>query len=148
ASGVGLADVVVSDGYAVTKTDANGIYYLPSTKKNNYVFVSIPANYEISTAQSLPLFFNRLNRAEHVVEISDFELTPVNNSNHAVMVLGDMHLANRNQDINQFQSGFLVDVNQSILNYRQAGKKVYALTLGDMTWDTYWQSNNYSLPDY
>jgi len=148
AAGVGIANVVVSDGYAVTKTDEHGIYYLPSAKKNNYVFVSIPANYEVANDKSLPLFFNRLNRAEHVVEISDFELTPVNNDNHVVMILGDMHLANRNQDINQFQSGFLADVNNAIQNHKNKGKKVYALTLGDMTWETYWQSNNYGLPDY
>src|SRR5690606_25748570 len=34
AAGAGLADVVVSDGFAITKTDANGVYYLPSAKKN------------------------------------------------------------------------------------------------------------------
>jgi hypothetical protein len=147
-NGVGLAGVVVSDGFAVTKTDANGVYYLPSTKKHKYVFVSIPGNYEVATNQSLPLFFSRLTRAEHIVEICDFELTPVNNNDHVVMVLGDMHLANRNNDIAQFQKGFLVDVNQSISNFKNAGTKVYALTLGDMTWETYWQSNSYALPEY
>src|SRR5690606_32770810 len=30
--GTGVPDVVVSDGIVVAKTDANGIYYLPSTK--------------------------------------------------------------------------------------------------------------------
>lgn len=148
AAGVGLADVVVSDGYVVAKTDENGIYYLPSAKKNKYVFVSIPAHYEVAADKSLPLFFNRLSRAEHIVEIHDFELTPVNNDNHVVMVLGDMHLANRNQDISQFQSGFLADVNNAIQYHKNAGKKVYALTLGDMSWETYWQSNNYALPEY
>src|SRR5690606_27881783 len=42
--GAGMPNVVVSDGFEVTQTDANGIYYLPSTKKSNYVFVSIPGN--------------------------------------------------------------------------------------------------------
>lgn len=148
AAGVGLADVVVSDGFAVTKTDANGVYHLPSDKKSKYVFVSIPADYEVSVDKSLPLFFVRLTRAEQIVEIADFELTPVNNDNHVVMILGDMHLANRNQDVSQFQSGFLTDVNRSILNYKNAGKKVYALTLGDMSWETYWEQNKFALPEY
>src|SRR5690606_36044249 len=117
-------------------------------KKNKYVFVSIPANYEVSTLQSQPIFFKRLDRAAHIVEHHDFELTSVDNDDHVVMILGDMHLANRNQDVSQFQNGFLIDVNQSIANYKNKGKKVYALTLGDMTWETYWQSNNYELPDY
>src|SRR5690606_39369549 len=25
---------------------------------------------------------------------------------------------------------------------------LYALTLGDMTWETYWQQNSYALPEY
>ena len=42
ANGVGVANVVVSDGFEVTMTDAAGIYYLPSSKKGKYVFISIP----------------------------------------------------------------------------------------------------------
>lgn len=148
AAGVGLANVVVSDGFEVTTTDENGIYYLPSTKKGKYVFVSIPSNYEVATTGKVPQFFQRLSQAANVVEIKDFELIAVNNDKHVVMVLGDMHLANRNGDINQFQQGFLADVNQSIQTYKNAGTKVYALTLGDMTWETYWYQNNYGLPQY
>ncbi len=148
AKGVGLANVVVSDGFEVTTTDKNGIYYLPSEKKHKYVFVSIPGNYEVANDINAPLFFSRLKRSDKTVEIHDFELTAVNNNKHVVMVLGDMHLANRNNDITQFQTGFLMDVNQSIQKYKNAGTKVYALTLGDMSWDTYWNLNNYGLPDY
>lgn len=148
AAGIGLANVVVSDGFEVTKTDENGIYYLPSTKKGKYVFVSIPGNYEVATTGRAPQFFQRLSQAVNMVETKDFELTAVNNDKHVVMLLGDMHLANRNSDINQFQQGFLADVNQSIQTYKNAGTKVYALTLGDMTWETYWYDNNYGLPQY
>src|SRR5690606_31226014 len=38
--GIGVANVVVSDGFEVTKTDENGTYYLPSAKKHGYVFIS------------------------------------------------------------------------------------------------------------
>ena len=144
----GLANIVVSDGFEVTKTDENGIYYLPSAKKSKYVFVSIPGNYEVNNDKSAPLFFKRLKLPSETVEVHDFELFPVNNNKHVIMMLGDMHLAARNNDISQFQTGFLVDVNRSILNYKNAGNKVYALTLGDMSWDTYWPLNNYGLPDY
>ena len=148
ANGVGLANVVVSDGFEITKTDDKGIYYLPSAKKAKYVFISIPSNYEVSTNQNAAQFFQRLSQPVNVVEIKDFELTPVNNENHVVMVLGDMHLAKRNDDLNQFQKGFIPDVNQSIDTYKSMGKRVYALTLGDMTWDGYWYTNNYALPEY
>jgi hypothetical protein len=149
AGGVGLANVVVSDGFEVTKTDANGVYYLPSAKKGKYVFVSIPGNYEVPSVGSAPQFFQRLTMPSNIVETKDFELTAVNNEKHVVMVLGDMHLAKRTDDINQFERGFLPDVNQSIQTYKNAGNKVYALTLGDMSWDNYWyEPNNYGLPEY
>lgn len=148
AAGVGLANVVVSDGFEVATTDANGIYYLPSAKKGKYVFVSIPGNYEVAATINAPQFFQRLSQPASIVEIKDFELKPVNNEKHVVMVLGDMHLAKRTDDLNQFQKGFLPDVNQSIQTYKNAGNKVYALTLGDMTWDSYWYDNNYALPQY
>lgn len=49
--------------------------------------------------------------------------------------LGDMHLANRTKDLSQF-TAFTNDWN----NYRDSHKneKMYAITLGDMTWDLYW----------
>ncbi len=149
AAGVGVANVVVSDGFEVTTTDANGVYYLPSEKKGKYVFVSIPGNYEMASVNNnIPSFFGRLAKAPQAVEICDFELTPVNNEKHVVMVLGDMHLAKRTDDLNQFRSGFVPDVNQSIQTYKNAGNKVYALTLGDMSWDGYWYDNQFALPEY
>ena len=148
AAGVGLANVVVSDGINVTKTDNDGIYYLPSAKKAGYVFVSFPENYEVASEGSAPLFFKRLTTAATEVEVKDFALTPVNNNKHVVLALADMHLANRNNDIQQFQNGFLADANQLIQSYKNSGTKVYALTLGDMTWDGYWYTNNYALPEY
>ena len=147
-SGAGLANVVVSDGIEVAITDSNGIYYLASKKRGKLVFVSIPGNYEVATKGSAPLFFNKLTKPPLTVEIMDFELVSVNNDKHVVMILGDMHLANRNSDIAQFQQGFLKDVNNSIATHKNAGTKVYALTLGDMTWETYWYTTNYGLPQY
>lgn len=148
AAGAGVANVVVSDGIEVTKTDSNGIYYLPSNKKNNSVFVSIPGNYEVEKQGSAPLFFKKLSNPANTVETHDFSLTQVNNEKHVVLALGDMHLANRNNDVEQFQTGFLTDVNKSIQDIESKGTKVYALTLGDMTWETYWYENNYALPQY
>jgi len=148
AAGAGVANVVVSDGIEVTKTDSNGIYYLPSNKKNNSVFVSIPGNYEVEKQGSAPLFFKKLSNPANTVETHDFSLTQVNNEKHVVLALGDMHLANRNNDVEQFQTGFLTDVNKSIQDIQSTGTKVYALTLGDMTWETYWYENNYALPQY
>lgn len=145
--GVGIPDVVVSDGFEVTTTDKDGIYYLPSLKKNGYVFISIPGNYEVANVNNLPQFFKRLSGGS-TVEQKDFSLFRVDNSKHVVLAMADWHLANRNDDLAQFTSGFLTDVNATIRNYRATGTKVYGLTLGDMSWDAYWYSNLFALPEY
>ncbi len=77
-NGTGIPGVVVSDGYEVTTTDENGIYYLPSQKKTGFVFISVPSNYEAPLVDNIPQFFKRL-AGGNTVEQKDFSLTPSNN---------------------------------------------------------------------
>ncbi|MDQ2657315.1 MAG: calcineurin-like phosphoesterase family protein [Bacteroidota bacterium] len=146
-NGVGLPGVVVADGYAVTTTDENGVYYLPSEKKTGFVFISVPANYEVPVEDNIPQFFKRLGGAT-TVEQKDFSLTPTTNTKHAVVAIADWHLANRNDDLSQFASGFLPDVNALTNEYATANTKVYGLALGDGSWDAYWYENNFALIEY
>lgn len=146
-NGAGVPGVVVSDGYEVTVTDENGVYYLASEKKNGFVFISVPGNYELPVQDNLPQFFKRLTGG-NAVEQKDFSLVPAINSKHTVLALSDWHLANRNNDLQQFGSGFLPDVNAVISEYSAAGSKVYGLALGDMSWDAYWYENNFGLVEY
>lgn len=142
----GLKGVVVSDGVEVTTTDENGIYQLKSAKKRDYVFISVPSNYEAPSSGVLPLFFQKLKTNASTVERIDFTLRKVDGQDtYKVFILGDMHLADRTNDLNQF-SDFTTDLN----NYKNAhaSEKMYAIALGDMTWDLYWYSNNFALPDY
>ena len=145
--GEGIPGVVVSDGAEVTVTDSKGIYYLPSLKQNKFVFISLPGNYEIAASDNIPQFFKRL-AGGNSVEQHDFSLVHTDNNNHVVLAMADWHLANRNDDLAQFSNGFLPDVNSTISSYTSAGKKVYGVPLGDMTWDAYWYDNNFRLEQY
>ncbi|HMR19733.1 MAG TPA: calcineurin-like phosphoesterase family protein [Sphingobacterium sp.] len=149
ANGVGIPNAVVSDGFEVTVTDAKGIYYLKSEKKNGYVFISIPGNYEVARDGNIPQFFKRFASTQvPIVERMDFVLQPVNNEKHIVLAMADLHLAARTRDLAQFESGFLPDANQTIESYTNQGYKVYGLTLGDLAWESYWYSNKFALPEY
>ena len=142
----GIKGVVVSDGVEVAVTDEDGIYQLKSDKKWGYVFISIPSGYEVPSEGVLPQFFQRLKTNAGVAERQDFTLTKVSGQDtYKVLMLGDMHLANRTADLSQF-GDFTTDLN----NYRSAhqGEKMYAIALGDMTWDLYWYSNNFAIPEY
>ncbi|MDR0714896.1 MAG: calcineurin-like phosphoesterase C-terminal domain-containing protein [Bacteroidales bacterium] len=142
-----VAGVVVSDGHEVTVTDRNGVYYLPSRKKTGFVFISTPGNYETPVRDSIPQFFRRLEAPVTTVERKDFVLKRVNNDQHVVLAIADWHLANRTADLAQFET-CLADINSLIDGYRATGVKVYGLTLGDMSWDAYWYSNHFALPEY
>lgn len=144
-NGVGVPGVVISDGVEVTVTDDNGVYYLDSEEYNQVVFMSVPSGYEVESEGVLPKFYKNLDGDARTRERADWSLTKVDNDDHVMYVLGDMHLANRTNDLNQF-ADFASDLNEQIsLNNH---KRQYALTLGDMTWDRYWYEKSYDLSTY
>ena len=144
--GTAVENVLVSDGVDVTLTDKDGIYQLKSAKKQGFVFISIPGGYEVSSKGVVPQFFYKLKGAPSVIERVDFSLKKVNNQDsYKVFMLGDMHLANRTSDAKQF-SEFTTDLTSYMNSHK--GEKMYAIALGDMTWELYWYSNNYFFPEY
>lgn len=145
-AGVGVENVVVSDGAEVTVTNEKGIYQLKSAKKWGYVFISVPSGYEVPAVGVLPQFHRALKNSADVVERADFKLEKVDGQDsYKIFMLGDMHLANRTGDLGQFAQ-FTSDLTDYMTRHK--GEKMYALTLGDMTWDLYWYSNSYYFPQY
>ena len=144
--GKGIPDVVVSDGFEVVKTDADGVYQFKSDKVHGYVFVSVPSGYEAISEGVMPKLHHFLTKAKSEVERVDFPLVEATGQdNHTMLVFGDIHLANRTNDARQFAE-FTADVNDYLA--ANPGKKTYALTLGDMTWELYWVANKYSFDEY
>ena len=139
--------VIVSDGYEVTTTNADGIYYMKSLKENGYVFMTIPMGYEAPSDGILPEFSTSLSASPSEPERVDFQLNKVEENEFTMFVLGDMHLANRNSttgDMTQFAS-YAGDLNATLA--ATPGRK-YLLTLGDMTWDLYWYDNKMEFLQY
>ena len=145
--GQGVPDVVVSDGVEVVVTDETGFYQMASEKKNKTVFVSVPSGYEPVADGIVPKFYGVLTRDAGNLEQISFSLTKSDVTDYTLLVFGDMHLANRPNtgDATQFLR-FTDDVNEYMS--ANSGKKIYALTLGDMTWDMYWTDYGYDIPRY
>lgn len=143
--GEGVPDAVVSDGVQVVKTDKDGVYQLASAKYHKYVFVSVPSGYEPLRSGILPVIHSQLEQPSNVPERVDFQLKKVSGQeNHTMLMLGDIHLANRTNDRNQFKA-FVNDINA----YTQTlSGPMYGLTLGDMTWDLYWEVKKYGYREY
>ena len=145
--GVGVPNVVVSDGVEVVRTDSDGLYSLHSAKTLGYVFISIPSGYSVAMDGNTPQFFHLLNshnRKEH--ETIDFDLVKENTDKHAVFTIADSHLAGRNNDVQEFAK-VANDINSTITELRGQGYKVYGLSLGDESWDVYWNRSNFTIKE-
>lgn len=145
-NGKGVSGVVVSDGYEVVQTDSDGVYQFKSDKHHGYVFVSVPSGYEAVSEGVFPMIHQQLAKPVSEVERVDFPLVEApGQENHTMLVFGDLHMANRTSDARQF-ADFAADVNEYLASY--PGRKTYAMTLGDMTWELYWVSNKYAFDEY
>lgn len=144
--GKGLAEVVISDGVELVKTDKDGYYQIASQKDFGYVFVSVPSGYEVPAEGVFPQLHYMLKNDASTQERVDFTLFrgPAQEK-FKLLAFGDMHLANRTRDIAQYKD-FMEDV--SAYQKAHSGEAIYGLTLGDMTWDLYWFSNKYGFPEY
>lgn len=145
-NGEGIADVVVSDGMTATTTDKNGVYQLTSEKKLGYVFISTPKGYNVPVDIVFPQFYKNTQKSASAVERLDFELTrSKDQTEFSLLVLGDIHLARRHNDLAQFPR-FADDIKAYVA--ANPGELFYGATLGDMVHDQYWISNNFSYPEY
>lgn len=141
--------VSVSDGVMVTVTDRNGCYYLASMRKNGYVFISVPKNYRVAVNRSIPQFFYRFKSdRSSVYEQHNFILEPENNVSHRLVAFTDNHLANRTKDIHQFETYFKKELREQVSNAGSESVPLYAVCLGDLTWDDWWYKNSYSPENY
>ena len=145
-NGTGVADVLVSDGVEIVKTDAEGNYKLHSDKYWKYIFVINPAGYDFPLNGIIPGNYKLISQNPEIEEEVNFELNKTQEDNYTLLVLGDMHLANwsRVNDVQQFNA-IATDINNTI---DQLPGKKYVLTLGDMTYEQLWLSCGYAFPEY
>ena len=161
-----MQGVVVSDGEHVTKTDAEGRYYLQSDlETTSHVFITIPSGYEMTGRKNniAPAFFAALKNTE-TVQICDFQLKKVDQTNYTILTMADSHVlkgaANfgSTNDRTLFMNEFLPKW-KSYANECLAKGPVYGIHLGDMTQQAYWKKkvsilgytytyDNYSLASY
>lgn len=143
--GEGVPGVVVSDGVSVTQTDANGGYALKSAKSEGHVFISIPEGYEVPSDKAMAQFYSHLVSEPEKLERVDFTLYAAESAPQSLIVLGDMHLAGINNDVSLFEKS-MSDIKAYMQKHPE--RRYALLTLGDMTWDSYWYSTPYGLMDY
>lgn len=148
--GAGVQGVAVSDGYVVTLTDADGNYSFTSQKKNGYVFYTLPRGYEPTTSYNfIPKFWEQLSSTDvSATETHNFTLHKVDNDDHLMILSADAHLADRNKDRAMYQKSYIATLKKEKEAAKTAGKRIYSIMLGDLTWDNYWYSKKYNLKNF
>lgn len=130
-----IANVVVTDGYAVVKTDSKGVYQFKKGDKSKFVHYSTPAEYEIAVESSnrkIPLFYKALAGSNNPQQ-HNFTLTKRTtvDKNFVLFGLGDPQVAN-SAEVDRFTNETLVDVKAELTTISQP---VYGISLGDVVAD-------------
>lgn len=140
-TGKGIQGVPVTDGYAYTVTDANGVYQMEANRYCRKIYYSTPAGYQINLDSSshLPLFYSTTTFDKYKVNRNDFKLTPLTTSEDSftLLMIGDPQCQTAAQAA-RYTSETIPDI-QSTLNTAQTegkDKNVYAMTLGDIVFDS------------
>lgn len=132
-TGAPIEGVVVSDGYTVTTTDAEGRYEITAPRCATFVWMSAPEGYMAPLkASGIPDFFHALGSFE-MQQTCDFMLEKLDGSKSWVMLaVGDPQVKNAEQ-IAYFREEGLADMNALI--EADASKNYFAVMLGDLVYD-------------
>lgn len=132
-----LAEVVVSDGVQVTRTDEKGRYWLDTGRQNPHLFVTLPRGYMPPAGSGrFAAFYKPIPEAadpQSSVEV-DFTLTRVANDDFELIVIADTHLtaSTAAQAPTLFTDYCIPDINDHIAQISASGRPAYLVNLGDL----------------
>lgn len=127
-----LKGIVVSDGYSVTSTSADGSYELITDTNQDYVFVSIPSGYKIPVSKNgTANFYKKIEKSSNNIQTISFDLEESDNDiQHEFLVLADPQTLDMD-DINRFNYETINEIQKL---YR--GKEnLFAVSCGDIMYD-------------
>ena len=127
-----IANAVLSDGFAVVKTDANGRYAIILGDKSEFLFLSTPAGYDFKTDMgSVNRQYEGLGARNEI----NFTLKKLkqDDSKHHFIIWADPQVKNK-KDVAQMMATSVPDVKQLV---KALGSKalVHGIGVGDLVWD-------------
>lgn len=138
-SGHGIAGIAVTDGYTFVKTDANGVYQMKRNELSRKVYYTVPAEYQIplDSKYHLPNFFSPGIFTKGTAYRCDFELKKLSKpeTNFTMVMIGDPQCQTIDE-VARYMSETMADLRRTLTG--DGDDAVYALTLGDITFDSYY----------
>ncbi len=129
----GLANVVISDGYAVVCTDARGNYSIKVHDQATNLFMSTPAGYAFKTSAQIARQYEQLGSRNHY----DFDLEPLsrNDDKHHFIIWADPQVKNK-KDVAQMMETAVPDV-QALVKSMGQDVLIHGICVGDIVWDNH-----------
>jgi Icc-related predicted phosphoesterase len=130
----GIKGVAVSDGISVVSTKTDGTFELISNSRRPFVFVSIPAGFEIPTNPvGTAKFYAPIQpNAKNEMKVT-WELVPskVSDMKHVFLQLADPQMLDR-EDVARFQNETIPDIQRLMKSY---SIPVFGVSCGDIMFD-------------
>ena len=142
-----MENVVVSDGYTCTVTNAKGNYIFIRDKNARFVWYSVPSYCEVPTHSAedrTALFYKPLSAKRNVYNFTLKRLPKGTERNYRLIVFGDPQVTNafspyytgpndnpvKKSDVARFTEETMADVKQTIAEWSPS-MPVYAISMGD-----------------
>ena len=131
ADGRGIANAVISDGFSVVKTDANGKYTITTHDKAQFVFLSTPAGYDFKVDGNIVRQYESLGARNEY----NFKLKKLNKNddNHRFIIWADPQVKTK-KDVAQMMETSVPDV-QALVREMGSNTLVHGICVGDIVWD-------------
>jgi hypothetical protein len=130
-NGKPIEGVAVSDGFSIVTTDSEGLYQIDASKDTWYIYITVPAEYEIPITNNQPTFYQKYekNKARY-----DFALKPLaggKEEKFALFMLGDPQVATNN-GITRLTTEAVPAIKGTVTSLKNQGVPCYGITLGDL----------------
>lgn len=131
AQGKPLAEVLLSDGYNIVKTDRRGHYSLRPNKLAEHIFIILPAGYAFPHGSGIPRFYKKAGIAKDY----DFELKPLaqNDDRHHFIIWADPQVKT-DSNVAELYAQSVPDV---LRLKQELGEQalVHGISVGDLVFD-------------
>ena len=117
--GKGINGVVVSDGFNVVQTDANGNYTIEVNPLAQFIWLSTPAGYEFKTESYIAKHYEQLQSKSAL----NFELKPLkrNDEKHAFIIWADPQVKNK-KDVQKMMDTSVPDTKKIVKSFKKLNK--------------------------